>query len=190
MLVAEAAETQAWAVSAPRQGKAIQVLTVTHKEKQAALLLTPRSELGSVKTPWAPNVFRGTGQEECQTITYEITQELYEQIQRLESAVLEKAREVVPNADALWHSAIRSVGSHPATLKTKIFMSGSRRCRFVDENDQPIDPPTEWRGRPVLPLVAVRGLYLQKTMVGLMLDTAALMVGAGAAQEPEYEFGH
>ena len=102
---------------------------------------------------------------------------------------LEKAREVIPNADALWHSAIKPAGSHPATLKAKINMSGSRRCRFVDENDQPIDPPTAWRGRPVLPIVAVRGLYIQKTMVGLMLDVVALMVGSGAAQEAEYDFG-
>ena len=85
---------------------------------------------------------------------------------------------------------IQPDGRNPATLKTNIFMSGSRRCGFVDENDQPIDPPTEWRGRLVLPIVAVRGLYIQKTMVGLMLDTVALMVGAGAVQEPECEFGH
>ena len=100
-LLAEAADAQAWAISAPRQGKAIQVSTATYKDKTAALLLTPRSELGSVTTPWPPNVFRGTGQEARQTITFEITPELYEQCQRLESAILEKAREVVPNADAL-----------------------------------------------------------------------------------------
>ena len=188
-LLAEAADAQAWAISAPRQGKAIQVSTATYKEKTVALLLTPRSELGSVTTPWPPNVFRGTGQEERQTITFEITPELYEQCQRLESAILEKAREVIPNADALWHSAVKPAGSHPATRKAKIHMSGSRRCRFVDENDQPIDPPTEWRGRPVLPIVAVRGLYIQKMMVGLMLDVVALMVGSGAAQEAEYDFG-
>ena len=71
---------EAWAISAPRQGKAIQVSTATYKDKTAALLLTPRSELGSVTTPWPPNVFRGTGQEERQTITFEITPELYEPV--------------------------------------------------------------------------------------------------------------
>ena len=76
--------------------------TATYKEKTAALLLTPRSGLGSVTTPWPPNVFRGTGQEERQALTCEITLELGEQFQRLERAILEKAKEVIPNADALW----------------------------------------------------------------------------------------
>jgi hypothetical protein len=52
-LLAEAADAQAWAISAPRQGKAIQVSTATYKEKTAALLLTPRSELGLRDDPLA-----------------------------------------------------------------------------------------------------------------------------------------
>ena len=30
----------------------------------------------------------------------------------------------------------------------------------------------------MLPILAIRGLYIQKTMVGLMLDVVALMLGA------------
>ena len=177
----------AWAVAPPQQGKVIQTATVTCNGGAAIVQLAPKSQMGSVTTPWAPNVYRGTGEEERQTITFDIPQEIYEQFQRLEGAILEKARGVVPNVDAFWHSALRPAGNHSAALKAKIHTSGKRMCRFVDEQGQPIEPPTEWRGLPVLPILAIRGLFIQKTMVGLMLDVAALMVGS-ANERPEIDF--
>ena len=177
MMMLADADAQAWAIGPPLQGKVIQTANVTYNGKPATVQLMPRSQMGSVTTPWAPNVYRGTGEEERQTITFEITPELYEQFQRLENAILEKARGIVPNVDAFWHSALRPAGNHPATLKAKIHTSGKRLCRYVDEDGQPVEPPTEWRGRPALPILAIQGLYIQKTMVGLMIDVVALMVG-------------
>ena len=117
----------AWAVAPPRQGKVAQTAAVTYNGGVATLQLVPKSQMGSITTPWAPNVYRGTGGEERQTITLDIPQEIYEQFQRLEGAVLEKARGVVPNVDAFWHSALRPAGNHSAALKAKIHTSG-RGC--------------------------------------------------------------
>ena len=39
----------------------------------------------------------------------------------------------------------------------------------------------------MLPILVIRGLFIQKTMVGLMLDVAALMVGS-ANERPEIDF--
>ena len=94
----------------------------------------------------------------------------------------------MPNVDAFWHSALRPAGNHPATLKAKIHTSGKRVCRYVDEDGQPVEPPTEWRGRTVLPILAIRGLYIQKTMVGLMLDVVALMLGPEERPTLDYQF--
>jgi hypothetical protein len=103
MMMLADADAQAWAIGPPLQGKVIQTANVTYNGKPATAQLMPRSQMGSVTTPWAPNVYRGTGEEERQTITFEITPELYEQFQRLENAILEKARGIVPNVDAFWH---------------------------------------------------------------------------------------
>ena len=73
MMMLADADAQAWAIGPPLQGKVIQTANVTYNGKPATAQLMPRSQMGSVTTPWAPNVYRGTGEEERQTITFEIT---------------------------------------------------------------------------------------------------------------------
>ena len=36
--------------------------------------------------------------------------------------------------------------------------------------------PSEWAGLPVIPIISIRGVHLQKTMAGLIMETTALLV--------------
>ena len=43
--------------------------------------------------------------------------------------------------------------------------------------------PTEWAGLAVVPMVHVKGVYIQKMMAGLVMEVTSLMVGDVTSKE-------
>jgi hypothetical protein len=56
-------------------------------------------------------------------------------------------------------------------------VSGGDPTRFFDSTHAPADPPNEWRHLPVNAILAVRGVYIQKKLIGLTFDVTDLEYG-------------
>ena len=166
-----------WAVSPPSQAKAMQIAYVRLHGRSAVLQLAPKVSLGQVQTPWAPSVFNGTGNEPRQTITFSVPDEIRQQVELIEEAVRECLKQHISGIDAIWSSSTKPPGKHPSILRAKIVVSGDKICPCFNAAGEPVPLPTDWVNLPVLPMIAVKSVYLQKGMVGLVLEVVSLMVG-------------
>jgi hypothetical protein len=79
-----------------------------------------------------------------------------------------------PAIQALWTSRIKPAEKYSATLAAKISVAGPRQARFYDQAAQPTDPPTSWRGLSVNAVVHVKGVYIQKQSIGLVINVTDL----------------
>ena len=62
-------------------------------------------------------------------------------------------------------------------------MSGDRACPCVDADGNAVSLPTEWAGLAVVPVVHVKGVYIQKMMAGLVIEVTSLMIGDVTSKE-------
>jgi hypothetical protein len=177
-LLSDAASNLAgWTVSQPTQAKAMQVAYVRLNGRSAALQLAPKDSLGQVTTPWPPSVYNGMGNEPRQTITFSVSDEIRQQMELIEEAVRECLKQHMPGIDAIWSSSTKPAGKHPPILRAKIVVSGDKICQCFNAAGEPVPLPTDWVGLAVLPIIAVKSVYLQKGMAGLVLEVVSLMVG-------------
>ena len=166
-----------WTVSQPTQAKAMQIAYVRLHGRSAVLQLAPEDSLGQVTTPWAPSVYNGTGNEPRQTITFSVSDEIRQHMELIEEAVRECLKQHIPGIDAIWSSSSKPPGKHPSILRAKIVVSGDKICPCFNAAGEPVPLPTDWVGLAVLPIIAVKSVYLQKGMAGLVLEVVSLMVG-------------
>ena len=177
-LLSDAASNLAgWTVSPPTQAKAMQVAYVRLNGRSSPLQLAPKDSLGHVTTPWAPSVFNGTGNEPRQTITFTVPDEIRQQMELIEEAVRGCLKQHLPGIDAIWSSSPKPPGKHPSILRAKIVVSGDKACPCFNAAGEPVPLPTDWVGLPALPIIAVKSVYLQTGMAGLVLEVVSLMVG-------------
>ena len=133
--------------------------------------------MGSVTTPWAPNVYKGTGAETRVTMTLNIPDRVREDMELIEERCRDLLRPSVPKIDSLWCSSTKPGDRYSSTMRAKINISGDKAAKFVDSDGNTTNPPTQWHNLAVIPILAVRGVYVQKTGAGLMMDVIAVMVG-------------
>jgi hypothetical protein len=177
LLTDAAAKLDAWTMTPVAQLPAMQVAYTRFAGATATLQLHDRANLGIVTTPWAPNVYRGTGTESRVTMTLNIPDSIREAMELIEERIRCLLRPSVPKIDSLWHSSSKPGDRYKSTMRAKINISGDKAAKFVDKDGKPIDPPSSWHGLAVIPILTVRGVYVQKTGAGLMLDVVAVMVG-------------
>ena len=97
--------------------------------------------------------------------------------------IISKARDQVPHVDALWVSCARQT-PHGSQLRCKVNTQGRRKIKLVNEALEPLDlPVAELQHRQAVPILVVRGVYIQRNQVGLMLDMAACIVGPKEERE-------
>ena len=97
--------------------------------------------------------------------------------------IIAKARDQVPHIDALWASCARQT-LHGPQLRCKVNTEGPRKIHLVNEALEPLHMPVaELQHRQAVPILAVRGVYIQRNTVGLMLDLAACIVGPKEERE-------
>ena len=178
LLADAAANLDAWTMTPITQVATMQLAYARYLGATPVLQLHCREDMGCITTPWAPNVFRGSGSEARVTMTMNIPESVREAFELIEEHVRELLRPVCPKIDALWHSASKPGERCRSTLRAEINIAGEKMVRYVDVDGNPVDPPTNWVGLSVLPLIAVRGAYVQKTGAGLMVDVLAVMVGS------------
>ena len=84
LLADVASNADLWTISAPTAANAMQVAYVKYDGKAGVFQLTSKGELGSVATPWAPNVYKGTGNESRVTMTANIPDAMRESMECIE----------------------------------------------------------------------------------------------------------
>jgi len=176
----EQAVGEGWTVGAPQQLKNVQMCPIQYKGRQALIQLLPRGNM-SIKVPFAPSVYRGTGQETRLNITFDTPASVIAQMQQVEDGIVAKAREILPNLDALWCSCIKPTPYGPQ-LRCKVNTEGPHKIQMISETGEALTVE-DLNRRPVLPILAIRGIYVQRNQVGLMVDVVACIVG----EKPKYE---
>ena len=179
----------AWSVGAP--SKATPSMDMAYIKLDGApviIQLAEKSSLGEMTCPWAPNVYRGDGTESRVTMTVNITDRVREGIEAMEELIRDKLRPSIANIDARWHSSTKPADKHPSSVRLKINISGPKACPTFNGDGEPIDMPTDWSGLAVLPIVHVKGAYVQKGMSGLVIDVVSLMVGDKQRREVDTSF--
>ena len=176
-LIEQAApDTEGWTVGQVQQLKNVQMCQVQYKSQHALLQLLPRGDM-SIRVPFAPSVFRGTGEETRLSIIFETPASVVEHMQKVEATIIEKSRSLIPNIDALWSPCVKPT-LHGPQLRCKLNTTGGHKIQLVNEEGGLSDLPiAELQSRRVLPILNVRGVYIQRNQVGLMLDVAACLVG-------------
>ena len=147
-----------------------------------------KSSLGDVTTPWAPSVYRGDGSESRVTITANIPERVREDIQTLEELIRDKLRGHVSNVDARWHSSSKPSEKHSSSVRLKISITGAKTCPTLSSDGESIPMPSEWAGLAVIPIVHVKGVYVQKGMAGVGMEVVSLTVGEKKRNEVDVTF--
>jgi hypothetical protein len=185
LLADAAAELDAWTLTPLAQLPTMQVAYTRFAGTTPSIQLHDRANLGIVTTPWPPNVYRGTGNEDRVTMTVSIPDNLREHMELVEERIRDLARPSFPKIDSIWHSSSKPGDRYKSTLKAKINIRGDKMAKFVDSDGNPVDPPTQWHNLAVIPVLTVRGVYFQKTSAGLMMEVSAVMVGDVQAKSEE-----
>ena len=152
---------------------------IQYKGRQALIQLLPRGNM-SIKLPFTPSVCRGTGQETRLNVTFDMPASVIAQMQQVEGAIVAKAREILPNLDALWCSCIKPTPYGPQ-LRCKVNTEGPHKIQLMSEGEALA--VEDLQRRQVLPTLAIRGIYVQRNSAGLMVDVVACIVG----EKPKYE---
>ena len=123
--------------------------------------------------PSVPSVYRGAGEEVRVSCSFKTPQSVVDHMEQLEKMTIAKARDQVPNIDALWVSCARQT-PHGPQLRCKVNSEVPRKIQLVNEALEPLDlSVAELQHRQAVPILAVRSVYIQRNQVGLMLDMAA-----------------
>jgi hypothetical protein len=182
LLEQAAADEGGWTVSPVMQLKNLQMAQILYKGQPARIQVVPRGDM-SLRIPFAPSVYRGTGEETRVSCTFDAPQSVVDNMERLEKMIIAMAREQVPHIDALWVSCARQT-PHGPQLRCKLNTDGLRKIQLVNEALEPLDlPVAELQHRQAVPILAVRGVCVQRNQVGLMLDLAACIVGPKEERE-------
>jgi hypothetical protein len=185
LLADAAANLDAWTLTPIAQTPTMQIAYARYSGAAPVIQLHDKESLGSITTPWMPNTYRGTGTETRVTMTMNVPECVREAVELVEERIRDLLRPTFPKIDAIWHSASKPGDRYRSTLKAKINIAGDRLVRYVDTEGNVIDPPTQWQGLSVLPLIAIRGAYIQKASAGLMMDVVAVMVGTVQERQQE-----
>ena len=147
------------------------IRSITGTDGWPSVQLLPRARLCEIYTPFEPSVFRGTGSEPRKGIVFIVPPDVLEGLRTIETW----AKKSDPGA--VWHSAIKESAGYASCVKAKINQSGPHACTIVDMDGRPVKWPENWARLRVIPIIDVRGVYIQKTGSGLILDVVRLMVG-------------
>lgn len=156
-------------------GKGMMVQAI--RLRGAPLHLKLSDDKDNLTVPFEPSSWGG-GSETRKSVVFNIPEPMFEAMAELEDWCRQVLEDQHPAVQAMWTSSIKPAERYSASLKAKINLAGPRPVRFYDEAAQPTtDPPTSWKGLQVNVVVHVRGVYIQKQAIGLMLEVTDLRYG-------------
>ena len=160
-------------LSAPTAGKlGMQFCSLRLDSKPVVLKLT------GLTIPFEPSVFQGTGQEPRKSMLMNITQEIFDAFATIENFCRQ------PEQQALWTSSLKPADKYGATLKAKINVTGERAVKFYSAANDPCEAPTDWKNLRCNAVVLVKGIYIQRQGVGLLVDVTHLQYAEAVQGSP------
>ena len=175
-----AADAANWAVAAPAASKVagMQMVSIRTGDGRFPCVQPSLAEhLGEQSVLYEPSVYNGTGQEERVNIVMSIGDAAAEHMRSVEQVVKDKLRDFVPGIDRIWNSSVGENQKGTTTLKAKIRARGEGRVKCYDRSRSEIQPPSQWRGISICPIIEVRGAYVQRTSCGLVMEVIACILG-------------
>ena len=165
------AELDQWTLGPPKSKSGLmQIRSITGTSGWPSVQLLPRERLGEIRLPFEPSVYRGAGCEPRKGIVFSVPADVLNDLRTIENWAK-------VDSGPLWHSAMKEPGDYAGSVKAKINVSGPSPCIFVDMNGKPVPMPDNWIGLRAIPIIEIRGVYIQKTGSGLILDVTHLMIG-------------
>ena len=170
-------DLSAWHLGQPKAAKQMSIAGIRASGQMPRIQLAPKSDMTAIWIPFAPSVFGGNGSEPRKNIVFSIPDAVRRGFEEIEEWARESLRPTMPSIEASWHSSIRPSTNYPASLRCKITLSGPGACAIFDDEGKPTEAPDDWAGRCAIPIIELRGIYLQKASAGLILEVAGLMLG-------------
>ena len=159
-----------WDLSDPKTVKAMKIANLTHA---GVTPITRLAEGINLTIPFAPTTFGG-GTAERKGCLVSITDHIAGYISELDTIVRAQLIDTTPFIDNIWTTAIRRDSNFPPSLRCKINTSGLHMASFYREDGELAPEPEDWHQLPVNLCVIIRGVYLQKTCAGLLIDVTHL----------------
>ena len=134
--------------------------------------------------PFQPSAYKAVGSEERLGIVIRATDEMYDCFVALE----EQCRKIlqaegVEKIDTLWCSSARE-DDFGKTLRAKINITGSRVADFWDPNNEQTKAPDDFKAISFNALCQVRGVYMMKASMGLLLDIRSVQYNTVTKPKP------
>ena len=63
------------------------------------------------------------------------------------------------------------------TIRAKVNVKGNRRADFWDSENLSTPAPPDFNNLPISEICLVRGVYIQKSTIGLLIDVVSLQYG-------------
>ena len=82
------------------------------------------------------------------------------------------------------NSSLKPADKYGATVKAKINLAGERAVKFYSAANEPCEAPTDWKGLHCNAVVCVKGVYIQRQGVGLLIDVTHLQYTETAQGSP------
>ena len=90
LLEQAAADEGGWTVGPVQQLKNMQMAQILYQGRPAMIQVVPRGDM-SLRIPFAPSVYRGTGEETRVSCTFEAPQSVLEHMEQLEKIIIAAA---------------------------------------------------------------------------------------------------
>ena len=156
---------------------------ITYQGRPLSIRLS--EELDAIRVPFPPSVYNGDGNEPRKSIVYAIPQDVYAGFSELEDWCRQCLEDANPKVQALWCSMLKPADRWGAQLNAKINVAEPRQAKFYDVAKEPCEAPSDWRGLGVNAVLRVRGVYIQKNSIGLMIETTHLQFAQKGANAEE-----
>ena len=176
------AQLAQWELLPLKPAGQMSIAAIRFKGVPPSIQLVPKERVAEVWTPFPPSVYRGTGVETRLGIMLCVPDDVRQDLEALEEWVRGHMKAVVPDIDSIWKSSTRPPGKYTSALKAKITVAGPYACQTLDIDGRSAPMPTDWHRLTCIPLIEVRGAYLQKGAAGLVLEVGGLMLGEHMSQ--------
>ena len=131
--------------------------------------LVSKDRMGEVLCLWEPSVFKGDGTEARKTIVFEVPADVQQRVEKIEETI---RKSLQLSSRVAWHSSLKD-----GTMRAKIRMVAPKACAYVSVNGEPVHQPETWRHLEVILVIALKSVYKQPTMAGIVWECVALMIG-------------
>ena len=159
----------------------MKICNLTQEGKPVTVKLA--DDLKTVSTPFEPSVYQGTGQEARKGIVFSIPQDMFDALTIVEEFCRNSLEESNPKVHGLWSSSLRPSDKYPARLKAKINVDGNRAAKFYNEANELAELPEHWKTLPCNAVLQVRGCYIQRQAIGMLLEVTHLQYGSNVMEE-------